>query len=390
MSATPQLAPALQKLILIVDDTPLNIGVISGALKDSYKTKVATNGEKALALASAEEKPDLILLDIMMPGMDGYEVCSRLKADPATSEIPVIFLTGQTSAEDETRGFEVGAVDYVHKPFSPAVVKARVRSHILLREARAQLASQLLALNTELEMARQIQLSILPHSIPKLAGLDIAAHYLPMTSVAGDFYDFIQIDDKHIGILIADVSGHGLPSALIASMLQVALTGQAGHATEPAKVLLGLNRALCGKFTRNFVTAAYVYVDLENNLMRYAGAGHPPMLQWRNSTGNATQVLENGLVLGIIEEASYEALEFLLEPGDRYVLCTDGILEAANSAQEQFGADRLMSFLKNHNHLEVELFSQTLLDDLAGWSNQTVDQGQQDDITLLVIDYNHH
>ena len=390
MSATPQLAPALQKLILIVDDTPLNIGVISGALKDSYKTKVATNGEKALALASAEEKPDLILLDIMMPGMDGYEVCSRLKADPATSEIPVIFLTGQTSAEDETRGFEVGAVDYVHKPFSPAVVKARVRSHILLREARGQLASQLLALNTELEMARQIQLSILPHSIPKLAGLDIAAHYLPMTSVAGDFYDFIQIDDKHIGILIADVSGHGLPSALIASMLQVALTGQAGHATEPAKVLLGLNRALCGKFTQNFVTAAYIYVDLESNLMRYAGAGHPPMLQWRNSTGKAAQVLENGLVLGLIEEASYEALELLLEPGDRYVLYTDGILEAANSAQEQFGADRLMSFIKNHKHLEAEPFSQTLLNDLAGWSNQTVDQGQQDDITLLVIDYKHH
>jgi phosphoserine phosphatase RsbU/P len=390
MSATPQLAPSAQKLILIVDDTPLNIGVISGALKDSYKTKVATNGEKALALASAEEKPDLILLDIMMPGMDGYEVCSRLKADPATSEIPVIFLTGQTSAEEETRGFEVGAVDYVHKPFSPAVVKARVRSHILLREARAQLASQLLALNTELEMARQIQLSILPHSIPRLADLDIAAHYLPMTSVAGDFYDFIQIDDKHIGILIADVSGHGLPSALIASMLQVALTGQTAHAPEPGKVLVGLNRAFCGKFTYNFVTAAYVYVDLENNLMRYAGAGHPPMLQWRNSTGKATQVLENGLVLGIIEEASYEALEFLLEPGDRYVLCTDGILEAANSAQEQFGADRLMSFMKNHKHLEAEPFSQTLLDDLAGWSNQAVDQGQQDDITLLVIDYKHH
>jgi len=390
MSATPQLAPSAQKLILIVDDTPLNIGVISGALKDSYKTKVATNGEKALALASSEEKPDLILLDIMMPGMDGYEVCSRLKADPATSEIPVIFLTGQTSAEDETRGFEVGAVDYVHKPFSPAVVKARVRSHILLREARAQLAAQLQALNTELDMARQIQLSILPHSIPKLAGLDIAAHYLPMTSVAGDFYDFIQIDNKHLGILIADVSGHGLPSALIASMLQVALSGQAGHATEPAKVLLGLNRALCGKFTQNFVTAAYIYVDLANNLMRYAGAGHPPMLQWRISTGKTAQILENGLFLGMFGEASYEAIEFPLEPGDRYVLYTDGILEAANSAQEQFGTDRLMSFMKNHNHLEAEPFSQTLLDDLACWSNQTVDQGQQDDITLLVIDYKHH
>src|SRR6516164_8648911 len=237
MSATPQpvepLTAAAQKLILIVDDTPTNIGVISGALKDSYRTKIATNGEKALALAGAEEKPDLILLDIMMPGMDGYEVCTRLKTDPATREIPVIFLTGQTGAEDETRGFEVGAVDYVHKPFSPAVVRARVRSHILLREARAQLAEQLLALNNELGMARQIQLSILPHSIPALPGLEIAARFLPMTSVAGDFYDFIQVDEKHIGILIADVSGHGLPSALIASMLQVALKGQAHHASEP-------------------------------------------------------------------------------------------------------------------------------------------------------------
>jgi phosphoserine phosphatase RsbU/P len=391
VSATPQLAPSAQKLILIVDDTPLNIGVISGALKDSYKTKVATNGEKALALASAEEKPDLILLDIMMPGMDGYEVCSRLKADPTTSEIPVIFLTGQTSAEDETRGFEVGAVDYVHKPFSPAVVKARVRSHILLREARAQLASQLRALNNELEMARQIQLSILPHSIPTLPGLEIAARFFPMTSVAGDFYDFIQIDDKHIGILIADVSGHGLPSALIASMLQVALTGQAGHASEPAQVLAGLNRALCGKFTHNFVTAAYVYLDLEKNFMRYAGAGHPPVLQWRISTGKTAKVLENGLVLGMFEEAIYEALEFPLELGDRYVLYTDGVPEAANPSEEEFGVDRFMRFIENHKHLGADQFVQTFLAELSRWSGQTAEQqGQQDDITLLVVDFKRH
>jgi len=390
VSATPQLAPSAQKLILIVDDTPLNIGVISGALKDSYKTKVATNGEKALALASAEEKPDLILLDVMMPGMDGYEVCSRLKADPTTSEIPVIFLTGQTSAEDETRGFEVGAVDYVHKPFSPAVVKARVRSHILLREARAQLASQLRALNNELEMARQIQLSILPHSIPTLPGLEIAARFLPMTSVAGDFYDFVEIDDKHIGILIADVSGHGLPSALIASMLQVALTGQAGHASEPAQVLAGLNRALCGKFTHNFVTAAYVYLDLEKNFMRYGGAGHPPVLQWRISTGKTAKVLENGLVLGMFEEAIYEALEFPLELGDRYVLYTDGVPEAANPSEEEFGVDRFMRFIENHKHLGADQFVQTFLAELSRWSGQTAEQGQQDDITLLVVDFKRH
>jgi serine phosphatase RsbU (regulator of sigma subunit) len=387
MAATPQIKALQQKLILIVDDTPTNIGVISGALKDTYKTKVATNGAKALAIAAEDEKPDLILLDVMMPEMDGYEVCRRLKADPATNEIPIIFLTGQTSAEDETQGFEVGAVDYVHKPFSPAVVKARVRSHIQLREARAQLAKQLLAINVELEMARQIQLSILPHTLPKLAGLDIAARFLPMTSVAGDFYDFITIDEKHIGFLIADVSGHGLPSALIASMLQVALTAQVGHASDPAKVLSGLNQALCGKFTQNFVTAAYVYVDLENNRMRYAGAGHPPLLQWRASSGRATKVLENGLILGMFSEATYEALESTLEPGDRSVLYTDGILEAANPAQEQYGTDRFMRFMENNEALTADQFADSFLGEISRWSGQSSEQGQQDDITLLVIDF---
>jgi serine phosphatase RsbU (regulator of sigma subunit) len=387
MSATPKLAPASEKLILIVDDTPTNIGVISGALRDCYKTKVASSGQKALALASAEDQPDLILLDVMMPEMDGYEVCSRLKADPATRDIPVIFLTGQTSPDDETRGFEVGAVDYVHKPFSPAVVKARVRTHILLREARAELAHQLLILNNELEMARKIQLSILPQELPKLPRLDIAARYLPMTSVAGDFYDFIPVDDKHIGILMADVSGHGLPSALIASMLQVALSGQAAHASEPSQVLAGLNKALCGKFAENFVTAAYAYLDLEKNVMRYAGAGHPPVLRYRASTGKTSEILENGVVLGLVEEATYNAIELPLEPGDRHVLYTDGIIEAANPALELYGAARLMSFMETSRALNAEGFADALLEELSSWRGQSDEQGQQDDITLLVFDF---
>jgi CheY-like chemotaxis protein len=121
--------------ILIVDDTPSNIAVISDVLTGLYKTKIATNGEKALALANAAEKPDLILLDIMMPEMDGFEVCRRLKASPATADIPVIFLTAKTEVEDETLGFDVGAVDYIHKPFSPPIIKARVKTQMALREA---------------------------------------------------------------------------------------------------------------------------------------------------------------------------------------------------------------------------------------------------------------
>jgi phosphoserine phosphatase RsbU/P len=379
--------PSAQKTILVVDDTPINIGVISGALKDSFTTKVATSGEKALAIASAKDKPDLILLDILMPEMDGYEVCRRLKADPDTRDIPVIFLTSQTEAEDETKGFEVGAVDYIHKPFSAAVVKARVRTHLMLREAHAQIARQLVEINTELEMARQIQLSILPSSTPKITGMDIVARYIPMTSVAGDFYDFIVVDESHVGILMADVSGHGLPAALIASMLQVALTAQARHVSEPGKVLAGLNQALCGKFQHNFVTAAYVYVDLEKNIMNYGGAGHPPLLLWRKSTGSASQLLENGLVMGQFEEATYDSLQVPVEAGDRFVLYTDGILETANPAQEEFGTDRFMKFMESNNKLSAGPFADALLLELARWLEQPPGEGHKDDISLLTVDF---
>ncbi|HUW73379.1 MAG TPA: adenylate/guanylate cyclase domain-containing protein [Methyloceanibacter sp.] len=124
-----------RKLVLIVDDTPTNVSVVSGVLKDRYRTKVATNGEKALAIATAADKPDLILLDVMMPGMDGFEVCRRLKEDPSTSEIPIIFLTAKTDSVDEEKGFEVGAVDYIHKPFSAPIVLARVKTQLALQDA---------------------------------------------------------------------------------------------------------------------------------------------------------------------------------------------------------------------------------------------------------------
>jgi phosphoserine phosphatase RsbU/P len=378
---------SVPKSILIVDDTPINIGVISGALKDSFSTKVATSGAKALAIASGKEKPDLILLDVLMPEMDGYEVCRRLKADPDTRDIPVIFLTSQTEAEDETKGFEVGAVDYIHKPFSAPVVKARVQTHLMLREAHAQIAKQLVEINTELEMARQIQLSILPNSTPKIAGMEIVARYIPMTSVAGDFYDFLVVDGSHIGILIADVSGHGLPAALIASMLQVALTAQARHASEPSKVLSGLNQALCGKFQHNFVTAAYVYVDLEKNAISYAGAGHPPLLLWRKSTGAASQLLENGLVMGQFEEATYDSLQVPIEPGDRVILYTDGILETSSPTQEEFGTARFMQFMEKSNRLKAGPFADELLLELARWLEQPPGEGHKDDISLLIVDF---
>jgi phosphoserine phosphatase RsbU/P len=299
----------------------------------------------------------------------------------------VIFLTGKTETDDETKGFEAGAVDYIHKPFSPAVVKARVHTHLVLREARELLARQLLDINNELEMAREIQLSILPHEVPKIRGLEIAARYIPMSSVAGDFYDFIIVDEKHMGILVADVSGHGLSAALIASMLQVALAAQLPHAFDPAQVLAGLNHSLCGKFKHHFVTAAYVFVDMEKNILSYAGAGHPPLLLWRASKQHVLEVLENGLLLGLFPEATYSFVEVPVEPGDKAILYTDGILEARSPSEQEFGADLLKGFFESNHNLKASAFADLLLDEVTGWCGRPQGDGQEDDITLLAIDF---
>jgi sigma-B regulation protein RsbU (phosphoserine phosphatase) len=376
-----------KKLVLVVDDAPANLQVVRSILKDDFKIRVATSGAKALDLVKVKPHPDLILLDVMMPEMDGYEVCGILKSTPLARDIPVIFLTGKTETDDETKGFEVGAVDYIHKPFSPAVVRARVHTHLVLREARELLARQLLDINNELEMAREIQLSILPHEIPTIRGLEIAARYIPMSSVAGDFYDFIIVDEKHAGILVADVSGHGLPAALIASMLQVALAAQLPHAADPAQVLAGLNHSLCGKFKHHFVTASYVFVDMERNVLSCAAAGHPPLLMWRASAGCASEVLENGLLLGLFPEATYSFVEVPLEPGDKAILYTDGILEARSPSEQEFGPDLLKGFLESNHNLKANAFADLLLDELTGWSEHPKEDGQEDDITLLVIDF---
>jgi phosphoserine phosphatase RsbU/P len=375
------------KTLLLVDDEPANIQIVNSILKDIYKTRIATNGVKALELANQDPAPDLILLDVKMPEMDGYEVCARLKSADRTRDIPVIFLTGQTEIDDETKGFEVGAVDYIHKPFSPAVVQARVRTHLVLRGIREQLARQLQTIQSEMDTARQIQLSILPREIPAIRGLDIAARYIPMTSVAGDFYDFIPIDEKRIGILVADVSGHGMPAALIASMLKIALDGQTAHAMEPARVLAGLNRALCGKFQGHFVTAAYVVVDTERQSLLYAGAGHPPLVIMDHSVGEPRDFVENGLFLGAFPEATYTSMEIPFKPGDSGVLYTDGVLEMTDRSEEQFGLDRLKEFLQENQNLSVGQFVDAFLDKLSRWSGLDSGREPEDDITLLAFHF---
>jgi Stage II sporulation protein E (SpoIIE) len=245
----------------------------------------------------------------------------------------------------------------------------------------------LFAIQKELEIAEQIQTSILPREVPHLAGVEIAARYLPMSAVAGDFYDFLTLEGNNFGILVADVTGHGVPAALIASMLKVALAVQTAHARNPERVLLGLNQALCGKFEGHFVTAAYLYADLDAKIVRYAGAGHPPLLVTNRSNGKTRSIEQNGLLLGMFPEAVYSSIEIPLQRDDRYVLYTDGLPESTSPRGEEFGLPRCKQFLASHSRLPAAAFGDELLSEIARWSARSSGGAQEDDMTLIVLDY---
>jgi sigma-B regulation protein RsbU (phosphoserine phosphatase) len=235
-------------------------------------------------------------------------------------------------------------------------------------------------IHRELELARRIQLSILPGAFPESADFRVAARYVPMNSVAGDMYDFLVTGDRQAGLFIADVSGHGVPAALIASMVKMVAISQRGHAAEPARLLAEMNEALCGNTQGQFVTAAYVFLDAVARELRYAAAGHPAMLLLRD--GTVTEIAENGLLLAAAADATYSDKSLALEAGDRLVLYTDGLVEARNEQGELFGEVRLNAALRATAGLMPNAAADRLIAAAQQWA-----RSQDDDLTVLVCDY---
>jgi len=239
---------------------------------------------------------------------------------------------------------------------------------------------QLHDIQKELEVARRIQLSILPGKFPDSATFQVAARYVPMTSVAGDFYDYIVANDRQAGLLIADVSGHGVPAALIASMVKLAATAQRANAADPSGLLSGMNGALCGNTQNQFVTAAYVHLDSQSQELRYSAAGHPPMLLLRE--GQVREIVENGLMLAAFGFATYATAAHRLQPGDRLLLYTDGVVEAISASGEFFGAEALSTLLRQTAGTAPADAADRIIATVQNWA-----ASQDDDLTVLVCDY---
>jgi serine phosphatase RsbU (regulator of sigma subunit) len=248
---------------------------------------------------------------------------------------------------------------------------------------------ELIAISHELETAQQIQSFILPGEGVEIENLQVAARYVPMASVAGDFYDFAKVDERHLGILVADVSGHGVPASLISSMVKIAFASSTNHAANPAEVLDGINQVLCGKLESDFVTAGYLFIDTEEKGMIYAGAGHMPLLLWRAAEKKIYEFREKGTVLGQFEDIQFKNIHIPLQPDDRIILYTDGIVETSNTALTLFGFDRLKDFIVSNAPLPAGQFADALIRELFNWSGKPSEEALDDDLTLIVVDYQH-
>jgi len=243
---------------------------------------------------------------------------------------------------------------------------------------------RLLSIESELATARQIQSSILPANVPSIRNLRIATTYRPMSAVAGDFYHFVQSNDHCLGVLVADVSGHGVPAALISSMIKVAMQPATGFAEDPSRVLRSLNRILTPELQGQLVSAAYLWIDANERCARYSAAGHPPLLCWRNQRGELEKIESNGLLFGVTEDGEYPVMELKLDTGDRVLIYTDGLTEPENLAGEAFGEHQMENVLRDNLSLRAPDLSLRLISELQRW--QPRNSPQQDDITFVVAD----
>lgn len=364
-------------IILVVDDTPENIDVLKGALIADYMVRPAPSGQIALKAAHVQPYPDLILLDIMMPGMDGYEVCRRLKADPAAKDIPIIFVTAKSEVEDELKGLQLGAVDYITKPFSVPIVQARVKTHLALRAANRLLDERNQVLQEERELIESI--------ILKMRHADTfderyVRHLIsPVEVTAGDMLLSTFAPDGRQLVLLGDFTGHGLPAAIGGPLVTYVFHEQAKNGIAGEQILQEINAQLCARLpTGIFFCVTLLEISAERLHATLWNAGLPDTLLVRGGSiqGHFPSTM---LPLGIAEGLNPTAICLLLEPGDRLYTFSDGIIETSTQG-EMFGMERLEAFLT-----QVVTGRQTL-DDLIPLLNEYAGSTMHDDdITLVEV-----
>jgi sigma-B regulation protein RsbU (phosphoserine phosphatase) len=371
--------------VLLVDDAKANLDILVEGLKSDHKLSLALNGETALQVA-ARTPPDLVLLDIVMPGLDGYEVCRRLREKPETAEVPIMFLSSLEEIQNKARGFEVGANDYLTKPFEMLEVKARVRS---LLKAKAYTDAVKEQIASELRVAREIQMGMLPHdfsSFEHAYNISFDAVLEPAREVGGDLYGVCAAGPERLVIFLGDVSGKGIPASMF--MVRAISLAQllSREIDEPERILARLNDELAADNPSGmFVTFLCAVFEPRSGRLTLANAGHcrPVLLPRDNSPRWAVKDL--GTALGFEPGIQFERTELTLQEGDAFILYTDGVTEAFNSHEECYGSERLLADASELRGEFAGAITKSLLQKVRAFAGNAP---QSDDIAILALKLN--
>ncbi len=394
--------------VLVVDDTETNIDILVAALDSEYEVSVAMDGESALETLN-NDLPDLILLDIMMPGMDGYEVCRRIKNNPKTSGIPIVFITTMNEIQNKTKGFELGAVDYITKPFEVMEIKARVKTHLSLMLAKRELANQNIILEekvrirteelkqsiaarermeSELRIAHDIQMNIMPVDFPPFPDkpeIDIHAILKPAREVGGDFYDFFFINPDRFCLVVGDVSGKGVPAALFMSMVITYIRSIAKVFDKPDIILNNVNREVSrGNDSCTFVTVFLGILNIKTGELSYTNAGHNPPLKINRKDGVVPLNEAHCPAIGMDDDFSFSRKTIMLQSFDMICIYTDGVTEAFDKKRDMFSEERLIDEVSEHREYTACDLAEKVFQKVQSFSEKTP---QADDITILNVRY---
>lgn len=387
--------------ILIVDDG-FDRKILGHILtKEGYEVFEAADGAEGLRL-SLEAQPDLILLDVNMPKLDGFGLCTFLQNDPRTAEIPVIFLTSLDEAQDKIIGLEIGAVDYITKPYDIGEVTARIRNQLKihhltreLRRANEELREKQRQLDEDLKAAASIQKSLLPSEHLSLENVALAWRFYPCELIGGDIFNVLRIHEDYAGFYIIDVSGHGVPAALVTVSITQSLhyyreninlmnCGRSFQALlSPSKLLQSLDKEYPMERFDKYFTMAYLVLNIRTGELVYANAAHPPPVLLR-ATGEFQLLEEGGSIIGLGGAIPFFEGKVTLQPGDKVVLYTDGLVDYQNDRQEFFGEERLYEFCKKKYAASIQQFTEELFASLHAFGNNAK---LRDDVSYLIFQY---
>ena len=363
--------------ILIVDDTPLNVELLQSVLDaEGFRTLTAVDGPSARRISMAED-PDLILLDVMMPGESGLDTCAWLKSEPKTAEIPIIFLSALNDVKSKVQGLKAGGVDYVSKPVHGEEVLARVRVHLRIRETnRALLKEQ----RARLEELRNAQRSILvsPADCP---GAGFAVCYVPLEEAGGDFYDVFALNEDVFSYFVADISGHGSSAGFLTGAVKAVLRQYSSPLFSLEDAMRGLDgamRQILGE--EQYLTACYARLNRKTRRLSVVSAGHPPLVAV-NAKGVAQLVEMDTDPLGIFGAMKVQKKEIRVSPGDRFFLYSDGLIEEVAGGGRKQGLQKLIEECIRHRALPIA----ECVAAIAG-AFRNGDSKPEDDLLLLGVE----